>query len=93
MCKEIGKRTNTELKIIEAYKINSFISKPSIISAKSSTIDLQKCHSSRVQKPLLPRRCSKLSRKFQHSNRDMIKTSQKPLLEETVSPQLGTNLS
>jgi len=39
---EICKKINTELKIIEAYRINSFISKQSIISAKLSTLDMRK---------------------------------------------------
>lgn len=39
---EIGKRTNTELKVIEAYRINSSTSKHNIISAKLSSLDMRK---------------------------------------------------
>jgi len=39
---EIGNKTNTELKVIEAYRINSFTSKHNIITAKLATLDMRK---------------------------------------------------
>lgn len=39
---EIGKKTNTELKVLEAYRINSFTSKHNIITAKLATLDMRK---------------------------------------------------
>lgn len=39
---EIGKITNTECKVIEAYRINSLVSKQNIITAKLSTLGMRK---------------------------------------------------
>jgi len=39
---EIGQRTSTKLKIIEAYRIIYFISKQKIISPKLSTLEMHK---------------------------------------------------
>jgi len=39
---EIGKKTNTELKVLEANKINFFNSKQNIILAKLNTLDMRK---------------------------------------------------
>lgn len=39
---EIDKKTNTEIDVIEAYRINSFISKRSLIVAKLNTLEMRK---------------------------------------------------
>jgi len=39
---ELGKKTNTELKVLDAYRITSFTSKYNIITAKLATIDMRK---------------------------------------------------